>query len=248
MRIFGIISGCLLIITFFTSAEQVIKENNTIELIGGLEKPPFIIEENGKGLQLDLIREAFLIENIKVNFVHMPLGRNMTGFRRINADGIITLPPEYVHPALFMSKPYIDYQNVAISLVERQFDIKTIADLSGKSIIAFQNAKKFLGDEYESSVAYSMDYRELAEQLKQIELLFLRRTEVIILDINIFKHFIKYNNGDVYTKPFTVHYIFKERPYSVGFKSEEIRNKFDTGIQMMKENGSYQLIIDNYLY
>ena len=220
---------------------------NTLELVTGLAKPPFILENQQQGLQLDLIREAFASENIKVHFNAMPLGRNITGFRRMNADGIITLPPSYEHPSLFMSKPYISYENVAISLSEDYFNIEKISDLSDKSIIAFQSAKKFLGDEYESAVAYSMDYREVPDQMKQIELLFLRRTEVIILDINIFKYFIKTHSSPLFNKPFTLHYIFNERPYSVGFKSKELKDTFDKAIQTMKENGSYQIVLDNYL-
>lgn len=240
--------GFIILSSQLVCAEQRVVSKSNIELITGLAKPPFILEEKGKGLQLDIIREALSMDNVEVNFVHMPLGRNLTGFRRINADGIITLPHDYEHPSLFMSKPYITYQNVAISLVENHFDIESISDISDKSIIAFQNAKKFLGDEYELAVDHSMDYREVPDQIKQIELLFLRRAEVIVLDINIFKYFIKNNKDGIFNKPFSVHYIFNERPYSIGFKSESIRDIFDTGVQAMKENGSYQLVLDNYLY
>ena len=188
---------------------ELLVDNQTLELITGLAKPPFILEDQQRGLQLDLIREAFASENLSVHFNAMPLGRNLTGFRRMNADGIITLPPSYEHPALFMSKPYIIYQNVAVSLAEDNFTIDKISDLSDKSIIAFQNAKKFLGEDYEGAIAYSMDYREVPDQMKQIELLFLRRTEVIILDINIFKYFVKTQKNALFNKPFSYHYIFQ---------------------------------------
>ena len=226
---------------------EPISESQTLELITGLAKPPFILEDQQHGLQLDLIKEAFASENFNVHFNAMPLGRNLTGFRRMNADGIITLPPSYQHPALFMSKPYITYQNVAVSLTEDNFTIEKISDLSDKSIIAFQNAKKFLGDDYEGAIAYSMDYREVPDQMKQIELLFLRRTEVIVLDINIFKYFVKTQKNLLFNKPFTFHYIFNKRPYSVGFKSKELKDVFDKGMETIKENGSYQFVIDNYL-
>jgi len=219
-----------------------------IKLVTGLAKPPFILEEKGKGMQLDLIREAFSFEQKQIKFVHMALGRNITGFLRLNADGIITLPPEYKHPSLFLSTPYISYQNVAVSLSENNFSIGKIEDLTDKSIVAFQNAKKFLGERYDKTVAYSMDYREVPSQLKQIEMLFLRRTEVIVLDINIFKYFISTHSDSIYSKPFSVHYVFGERSYSIGFKSEMLRDTFDAGIKSMKESGSYQVIIDNYLH
>jgi len=227
--------------------QQLLQQDNAIDLVAGLPKPPFILEENGKGLQLDLIREALASEQLDVNFVHMPLGRNITGFQRVNADGIITLLPEYDHPALYMSKPYITYQNVAISLAEKRFNIRNIDDLSNKSITAFQNAKKFLGEQYNKAVAFSMDYREVQDQKKQLDMLFLRRAEVIIMDLNIFKWILKHSAIDIYNKPFNVHYIFNERPYSAGFRSKALRDKFDLGIQQMKENGNYQLVMDNYL-
>ena len=221
---------------------------DNIELVAGLIKPPFIIEEKGKGLQLDLIREAFKLSDIAVEFTHMPLGRNITGFRRYNADGVITVPPEYKYPNIFVSEPYITYQNVAVSLAENDFTINSVRDLSDKSIIAFQNAHKFLGREYKENVSNLIEYREIANQLTQIELFFLRRAEVIVLDLNIFKFFVKSHNEAIFNKQYKIHYIFNERPYSVGFKSEKLKNIFDQNINTLKDIGRYQLIFDEYLH
>jgi hypothetical protein len=47
----------LLIVSLFNvsvGAEKVVK----LQLLAGLPKPPYIIEENGKGLQLEIIRKA----------------------------------------------------------------------------------------------------------------------------------------------------------------------------------------------
>lgn len=218
-----------------------------IDMLAGLPKPPFIIEKNGAGLQLDIIREAFMSVNYNVSFSHVPLGRSITGFKRFNTDGIAILPVDYQHPSVYVSKPYIKYQNVAVSLSDRNFIFDSIKGLTGKSVIAFQNAKKFLGDEYNASVGLSINYRELAEQTQQIEMLFARRTEVIILDINIFKYFVKSHVGGRYNQDFRVHYIFDEREYAAGFKTEQHRNLFDLGIAKIKEQGVYQLVLDRYL-
>ena len=128
-----------------------------------------------------------------------------------------------------------------------EFIIDDIKSLSGKSMVAFQNAKKYLGEDFNKIIKYSMDYREVAEQMKQIELLFLHRTEVIILDINIFKYLLKHNTTARVSQPFKVHYIFNERQYSAAFKSEKNRDVFDEGIKTMKEQGTYQIIVDKYL-
>jgi len=225
---------------------QYMTQHN-IEMLAGLPKAPFIIEKNGPGIQLDIIRAAFSGVNYSVNFSHIPLGRSISAFKRFNIDGVVTLPQSYQHPGIYLSKPYIKYQNVAVSLSDNNFVIDAIKDLTGKNIIAFQSAKKFIGDEYNASVSLSNDYREVTDQNQQIKMLFSRRTEVIILDVNIFKYFVKWNVGGRYNQNYTLHYIFDEREYSAGFKTEQHRDMFDQGITLIKEQGVYQLVIDRYL-
>ncbi|GLX77250.1 hypothetical protein tinsulaeT_05900 [Thalassotalea insulae] len=234
----------LLVLPLFSEAKQT---EETIEMVAGLAKAPFITDEQGHGMQLDILKAALAFDELDVKFLQMPLGRNITGFQRLNADGVTTLPQDYQHPALHLSTPYISYQNVAVSLAESQLSIEKIADLSGKHVVAFQNARKFLGDKYSETVAYLLDYREIGDQKQQIEMLFLRRAEVIILDTNILKYFIKHHHQAIYDKPITVHYIFNQRNYVAGFRSPAIRDKFNRGIKRLKENGSYQDMLNNYL-
>jgi polar amino acid transport system substrate-binding protein len=247
MKILLILS--LLFFNPISFAENNVQIDNIVklEIIAGLSKPPFIIEDNNSGIELEIFHSAFGKHNKEVTFIHVPFGRSRTSFHRLNADGIITVLPDYQHPKAFVSEPYIIYQNVAVSLRENDFVIDDIKSLSGKSILAFQNAKKYLGDEYLKSIMYSMEYREIADQLQQIEMLFSRRTEVIILDINIFKYFVKTHTSGRYSQPFNIHYIFNERPYAAAFKTEENKILFDEGIKLIKQEGTYQLIMDKYL-
>jgi polar amino acid transport system substrate-binding protein len=219
----------------------------TLELLAGLPKPPFIIEKNGAGLQLELIRQAFKNVEHSVNYTHVPFGRTITSFKRYNADGIAILPEDYQHPSIYVSKPYISYQNVAVSLADKSFVFDEVSGLKGKSIIAFQNAKKFLGEDYKANVRLSSHYREIADQIQQIDMLFSRRIEVIVLDINIFKYFVKKHTGGRYNQIFKIHYIFDEREYSAGFRSEQHRDLFDLGIARIKAQGLYQQILEQYL-
>lgn len=232
---------------FAHATDQPTPQSASKTIVAGLNKPPYVIEESGEGIQLDLLRSAFKEADFTLSFIHIPFGRGPTGYQQFNADGILTVPPDFSFPAMYISQPYIYYQNIAVSLLENDFSIKEISDLSGKDIIAFQNAKKYLGEEYNSAATSFMNYREVPEQEKQIELLFLHRTDVIILDISIFKRYLKTHADSELTKPFKVHYIFGERPYSAGFRTAEMRDAFDKNIKEMRENGTYQLIIDKYL-
>ncbi|GHE77427.1 substrate-binding periplasmic protein [Thalassotalea profundi] len=239
-----IVAFSLLSISIFASETSPLI-NKTI--VTGLNKPPYVIEEGSKGIQLDLIRTAFKSSGFSISFLHIPFGRGVTGFQQFNADGILTLPEDADFADLYVSQPYIYYQNIAVSLLENDFSIDNISDLAGKSIIAFQNARKYLGDEYNEAATSFMNYREVPEQDKQIESLFLHRSDVIVLDINIFKAYLKSHANSDLTKPFKVHYIFSERPYSAGFRGKEMRDIFDENIKKMRENGTYQLILDKYL-
>ncbi len=224
-----------------------LKDSGTIEMVAGLPKPPFIIEENTSGIQLEIIREALSTENIEVNFSHLPLGRNITGYQQWHIDGVSILLSDFQYPGLFVSRPYITYENVAITLEDKNITLENFKQLSGKSVIAFQNARKFLGEEYGNTVSYLIDYRELADQQQQIAMLFAGRTDVIILDINIFRYFMKNHTDDSYNKLFTVHHLFEKRHYAAGFKSEALKSAFDRGVQLIKDNGTYQYVLDKYL-
>ena len=204
---------------------------DNIKLVTGLSKPPYVNQRDDSGLQLDLIREAFLTEGIETNFTYMPQSRNITGYKKWSVDGVITVPVNFQYEGMYLSKPYIRYQNVAISLAQRNFVLNRVRDLSGKSIVAFQNARKYLGQDYAKVVAYSLDYREVAEQRKQVDMLFAGDTEVIVMDVNIFKHFFsiwqQYNdpNDIIIHKIFYYIFCFIIINYPFQFIDVNVRNR-----------------------
>ncbi|NMP32628.1 amino acid ABC transporter substrate-binding protein [Thalassotalea sp. M1531] len=236
---------CIILTLSFKSF--ALAESETIHIIAGLAKPPFIVEEGKSGMQMDIIQAALSSENILVNFSHMPFGRLITGFQQWNIDGISTLPPNYKYPGLYTSKPYITYENVAITLQDNDIKLDSVTDLQGRSVVAFQNAKKFITGDYKLMVPNIIDYRELPEQNKQVQMLFTGRTEVIVLDVNIFKYAVRTSEDPAYKKKYKVHHIFDLRHYAAGFKSKGLKEKFDRGIQLIKDNGTYQNILDKYL-
>ncbi|OKY28014.1 MULTISPECIES: substrate-binding periplasmic protein [Thalassotalea] len=244
MRIKHWVSVAVLSFSFLCSMGVSAKK---VSVIASLPKPPFIIEENGKGLQLELMREALAHYNIDVEFYHAPGGRNITAFQRLNADVILNVRPDYQYPALYLSKPYVNYQNVAISLAENNFMFNSVEGLTNKVVVAFQNAKRYLDQDYNSAIDYVIDYREIPDQKKQVEMLFLRRAEVIIIDIAIFNYYLKHFSNDLLVKPHKVHYLFEKSTFSAAFKSEKLRDDFDKSIDTMRKNGRYQKIINQYI-
>ena len=249
MNIFGLpIANGLLICAFSLSLVCVkYATAEKIELLTGLAKPPFILNKH-EGIQIELITQALALQDIEANFTLMPLGRNVNSFVRWDFDGIITLPPHFSHSQVHLSAPYIRYQNVAVTLADNNFDINDIDQLLGRSIVAFQGARTFLGNKYKEVTAYSPDYREVANQKQQIGMLFSGRTDVIVLEHHIFEHLTREQDGPLYQKPYIVHKIFPEINYVAGFKSQTLAEKFNRGILQLKATGQYQQFINKYIY
>ncbi|MGJ8694404.1 MAG: hypothetical protein ACSHW0_18195 [Thalassotalea sp.] len=77
-------------------------------------------------------------------------------------------------------------------------------------------------------------------------MLYERSVEVIILDINILKYFIKTHQQAIYQKAVIIHPLFDKKDYSVGFKSKKLRQDFELGLECIKHQGSYQTTLTKY--
>jgi len=246
-KVIDIISTLAIVV--FLLAHQMSQAADIIKLTAGFSKPPYVIEKTPDypGIQLDLINAIFKHEDQPVLFSFLSLSRRFSSPDKWHSDGVITLPKDYQYQGVYVSAPYISYQNVVVTLAQDNLVINDVNDLKGKNIIAFQMAKKFLGKEYVSAVEEAAEYRELSEQMRQIKMLFAKRTQALVLDISIFKHFLHNHREQQYSKPYTVHWLFPPRIYSVGFKDAALRDKFNRGLKKVKASGQYQKIVDKYL-
>ncbi|MBL4940787.1 MAG: hypothetical protein JKY81_03900 [Colwellia sp.] len=66
-------------------------QDNHIEMLAGLSKPPFVMANEDKGIQLEIIEAAFAKSDKFVRFTYLPLSRHLNVFQSRNFDGIITL-------------------------------------------------------------------------------------------------------------------------------------------------------------
>jgi polar amino acid transport system substrate-binding protein len=231
-------------------------KNKTVEMVAGLTKPPFIIEESDNGMQLDIIRAAFAKVDHTVNFIYIPINRHFGIYDKWNIDGVITLPEFELRSDMFLSIPYIDYQNIVVTLADSHLNVDSFSDLTNIKVAAFQNASKYLQVEFTTAVASSNSYVEVADQYNQLAMLYAKRVDAIVLDINIFKHLLAEKlsqsssskaSSNKYKQKVHFHSIFTHINYVAGFKSKKVRDEFNEGINKIRVDGSYQKIIDSYL-
>ncbi|OZG72629.1 hypothetical protein BTA51_13955 [Hahella sp. CCB-MM4] len=235
------------------------KEQSQRELIIGISFsiPPYVIAEENSGLELEILRQSFAIKGYTVLPSYLPLARTFMSFEEGSLDGVLNVKPGMVKG--HYSDVVITFRNQAVSLKDRELSINRLEDLSQISVVAFQKATVILGHGFASAVQYNSDYNEVADQSLQVKQLFRHRTDVIILEKRIFLYFRRWLydrantlGGDYIVKqkdllrPVIYHDIFPPSEYRFAFLSQQVRDDFNEGLQVIRDNGTYDRILKKY--
>ena len=228
---------CLILITAISQAKD-------ITLLAASSLPPYIIQESGSGIEYTIIKEALAKKGYTLKLEFVPFVRVVTNYNFF--DGAITINEDSGAKG-FYSDTVITYRNYPITLAKNKISIKNFKDLKNKRIVAFQNAKKYLGEKFAKIVARNENYSEQGKQAIQVKMLYSQRADVIISDINIFKYYRKRVTDMDTSAKVVYHEIFPGTDYKVLFKKANIRDDFNIGLKELKASGRYQEIIDSYL-
>ena len=212
----------------------------------GLAKPPYVIQADGSGFELDLIRNILKKMGKSTKFVYTQFGHSPKMLAVKEVDAVMTTNQNVFSDSSKLSDAYITYQNVAISLSDSNLIINTIEDLANYSIASFQKADKVLGQAFADAVDTSPLYMKIADQSQQPMLLLKKRVEVLIMDRNIFKYFASELNIKDINGQFTFHQIFPETHYKMAFKNKEYVKIFNNTFAQYKQTDEYLLLRKNY--
>lgn len=212
----------------------------------GTHKPPYVYENENKGLEYELVEAALADAGIEINAYYAPLERlhRMLANKELHA---MATTNETSGVIAHYSQVYIEYHNVAVSLQRNHIRLETIADLQGHSISAFQRARFLLGPRFLAMTAANTRYREEARQITRNLLLYAGRVDVMIGDRRIIRAF----NGDIadrvdISQPVTEHTLFPPTGYRMGFVNRSVRDRFDQGLSAIHADGRYQAITQRY--
>jgi len=233
--------ACLLIVSMLSYAES-------ISVVAGRSSQPYTYSDQGYGFEVKIVDEAMNLVGYEVEFLLQPLARAKITYEQGRVDGLMTINENYqAVKDSFLSITYITYRNVIVSLEERNMVVDTLADLGNHRVIAFQRATIALGDKFAAAVAGNKGYWEMNEQQQQVAMLFLGRTDLIVIDHQIFKYYRnRLNNADK-NQPVVYHELFEPNHYKLAFVEQGVRDAFNQGIRELRATGRYQKIIDSYL-
>jgi len=215
----------------------------------GLSLPPYIIADENKGMEYDVVKEAMDKAGYTLVPKYVPFARVRKSLEDKSVDAALTVTPAMGIEGVCYTKSAITYQNVAVTLEDAGIAIDSVQDLGQYSMIGFQGATDILGAEFKAQAEKSPSYSELPDQEKQVQMLFLGRTQVFVGDINIFKYFRQalVDAGKDVGAKVVIHEIFEPTPYSVGFVDETICKKVDAALGEMRESGRYKEILNAYV-
>lgn len=218
-----------------------------------LNTPPYVMDEAKSGIGPEIVRAAL-----------KPKGYTFTtrqmSYRKL-ADAVVKKGVDAATMVIKMdngtyySDKYITFRNCAITKKSSDIKIDTIADLKGKSIVAWENAYEVLGPEFQALFSpsvrapYRKKYMEIADQKEQVEMFWKGEAEVIVIDESVMRYFTKELAGKIdVSQALDYHKIFPPKThYRISFKSRQVRDDFNAGLEEIRLNGVEQEIYDKYL-
>lgn len=222
-----------------------------LKVAAGLTRAPYLMSKSQKGIEVDIVRATLKKAGYASTFSYMPYRLGFSKYNKGSFDAVITATDALPLNSAFLSTPYMSYQNIVVTLTKNQFNINDVADLKGKRIVAFPQAKKYLGKAFNDLASNSKKYKEFTNHSKQILMLLTQRTDAIVLDEKIFHYFYNQlqstnmsNNLDF---KLSFHRIFKPFPVSVAFSNQEIRDNFNEAFSSLENNGKIDAIVQQYV-
>ncbi|MFK5891918.1 MAG: transporter substrate-binding domain-containing protein [Pseudomonadota bacterium] len=228
-----------------------VRNRKKVNIAFGKNREPYAFNKNYlKGIEHDIVKYVLHKSNISINRkTYLSLDEMNTALEKDDTlDIAVTVKQE--KNQFYYSNNFINFENAVISRIEDNIYVDSIKDLRSKKIIAFSGAYKFLGDEFkqmfnpENKNKY---YTEQVFQEKQVQEFLDKKTDIIILDVNIFKWFLKKLSSNPVSN-FKFDFILPNKnTFKVAFKDKTLRDIFNINLEAVKQSGQYQKIINDYI-
>ncbi|MBR9971405.1 substrate-binding periplasmic protein [Magnetospirillum sulfuroxidans] len=211
--------------------------------------PPYVIADGWRGIEYDVVRQSLA----KVGLTMVPkltvLARVPKEMQSNDVEAALTMQPGTGVAACY-SQSHVTYHNYVITLAKDDLRIDSVADLADKSVVAFQNAHIYLGEDYARATNTAASYREEANQAVQALLLYSGRVQAVVADDNIFRWFAGQTDVrsrvDV-TQKLRLHEVFPPTPYQVAFRDPALCARFNDGLAQLRASGEFDRIVNSYL-
>jgi len=212
--------------------------------------PPHMVKAKNGGIDIDIVKQILKQIGHDIDIIYVPLERAKLMVSEHKADVFV---PTFFQPhnkKVYYSDPVISYKPMVFTLKSSGIAYKSMSDLKNLSIITFQGASGYFGEEF-AKLSKKPDYHELHDMSKFPELLLKERYDVVILDFYIFYYFLKKqlekSNAQYIYKEITSFALVPEVKAYAGFNDEVLRNQFNQQLSIFKQAKSDQRIVEYYI-
>ncbi|NIZ14513.1 ABC transporter substrate-binding protein [Phaeobacter sp. HF9A] len=222
----------------------------TLSIGYGQDKPPFVSSDCSDGIEVLLARELFKRAGYDIEEKCMANKRLILSYVNGDIDAGVTVPND--KDGMYYTDAFSGFENFVITRTSDNYTIDSVSDLGDVAAIAWNNAAEVLGQEFADVTSKNPKYREASSQISQVKVFLSGRSDAIIIDKNIFRWLTKtiIESGELgdFETDFTYHAIFPGTlDYYIGFTDEDQAKKANDALHSMREDGTYQKILDSYL-
>ncbi len=211
-------------------------QSRELKIIFSQYTPPYVFEKDD-GIVVDIVREALKANGYNVVPVYVPIGRGFEMFAEKRVDGTAIIRENSGLKANY-SDDFMQYHNRAFTLKARQHKLSKLDDLRDKTVVGFQNAHKYLDEEFGRVVAANPNYKEMANQETQTLMLLLGRIDVAVMDESIFRFYREKLIAEGKAQR-SVEYeafpLFPPTPYKTAFIDARIRDAFNRELKAVNQ-------------
>lgn len=245
MRLFlAMLLICLGSATTFVGAKEVV-------MAFSLAIPPYTLPETESGVEVDVAREALAYRGHTLVPKFFPLDRLPLAFRygRVDAS-MMDLGQDLTDAGGHYADPAVVYDDVLITLKERNLKIEKPADLADLFVISYVGARHRYGEWVAPPDQIGLYFERTNQEWQALGLL-RGNFDVMLTDRYIFYYFAHKLERDrgLKLKPIVEHRFMALNPqhYRPVFRDPKVRDDFNVGLQYLKDSGRYQAIYDSYL-
>lgn len=241
------------IMFFFAAVFQAsapVKADNHLQqdifLATRIDLPPYVENAARTGIEIDLINAIFSGSPYRPIFMQQPRVRMISSFEGDQMNGILTQNIRSTNAGC-ATDVYISHENVAKTIASRNIEITGLASLAGKSVLSFDGATRYIGKVFGDAVAKADRYIETSNQRQHIELLYMRRFDIVVGDRWILqlaqkKHYDTTGEYEV----LATHSILKPSDYVARFHDQAVCDFFNKKLTQMRQNGGYDAVWAKY--
>lgn len=235
----------LFLLLAMLSAYSSISHANTV--IISTSQIPYRIQQQQAhgGLDKDIVIAAFESVNLSAAFIFTSMTQSALLITSKQSDASMPIFEGFNHDTMCLSRPYIAYELVALSLKKRELKIRYPADLKPYQIASFKGASTAYSESVKSALRQASNYYQHSDMNKLLPLLAKDRVDIIILDRIAYKAQLQ-KTPELQSQSLQEHRIFKPVFAHLVFNSDTLCKKFNQGLEIIKKNGRYDNIIQAY--